>query len=424
MLTATQVQLEKKTLANGSLFLFNPMEGAPRIAMYFLLPGGNTLDTVPGIVDISDRLVMKGTEKRNQEQLSIELDGLTLDLDVDTKRDFSLISATFLEEDLDASFELISDIFYNATFVEFEREKQKIIGELQMELDSPKARASDLFIRTIFENTAYGTTSSVFLEQIEKIKDVKDALAHYHQVYQPERMIISVAGDIAPSRIAEKIERYFPQKAETPSLKAPKALQTTKALRAYELTESQYVTFPRDDSTQAHIYKGWLAPAIDNPDHYPMAVLNTLLGAAGLSSRLFLELRDKQGLAYNVRSSYEAYKYQGLFYIYIGTEPSNKDKCLQGFIDECQKLMDTPVSERELAETKENILGRRTVYLETATQQAGYVGSNFVMGREIEDIEQLNQRINAVTADDIQRVAKTYLTRPSVISVVGPSAIL
>ncbi len=422
MLTATQVQLKKKKLANGSLFLFNSMEDAPRIAMYFLIPGGNTLDTIPGIMDISDRLVMKGTEKRDQEKLSIELDSLTLELDVDTKRDFSLISAIFLEEDLDKAFELISDIFYNATFAEFDREREKIAGELQMELDSPRARASDLFLRTLFAGTPYGTTSSVFLENIEKLTSRQEALKHYHRAFQPERMIVSVAGNIDPARLIEKVETFFPKGEGAPSF--PLESACVEDLLKYELKESQYVTFPRDDSSQAHIYKGWLAPSLSHPDYYPMVVLNTLLGAAGLSSRLFLELRDKQGLAYNVRSSYEGYRYQGLFQLYIGTEPANKEKCLQGFIDECQKLIDIPVSEKELAETKENILGRRTVYLETASQQAGYVGSNFVMGRDIDDLSQLSDRVNAVTAEDIQRVAQTYLTRPSVVSVVGPSSIL
>ncbi len=421
MMTLKDIQLDKTRLTNGSLLLFNRIEGAPRLAIYIFLPGGNTLDATPGMSDLVDRLLMKGTKNRTQEQLSIELDGLTLDVDVDTKRDFSMISATLLEEDLDASLEIISDFFYEATLVEFDREKQKIAGELAMELDSPRARASDLFIRTVFAGTNYGTTSSVFLDRINDLNSVDDAFAHYHRIYQPSRMIISVSGDIDRNRVVDRFEHYFGQvTAEAAPLDPPDA----PLLRKHTISGDQYVTFARDDSNQAHIYKGWLGPKVEDEDFYPMAVLNTLLGAGGLSSRLFMELRDKQGLAYHVRSSFDAYRHSGLFYIYIGTEPKNKEKCLKGFIDECRKVMDIPVSEKELTETKQNILGRRTVFLETASQQASYIGSNFIMGRGIEDIHEMPARINAVTAQDIQRVAQKYLSQPAVISVVGPSAIL
>lgn len=421
MITLKDIQLDKTRLSNGSLLLFNRIEGAPRLAIYIFLPGGNTLDQTLGMSDLVDRLLMKGTKKRSQEQLSIELDGLTLDVDVDTKRDFSMIGATLLEEDLDASLEIISDFFYEATFVEFEREKQKIAGELAMELDSPRARSSDLFIRTVFSGTNYGTTSSVFLEHLNNLNSVDDALAHYRRVYQPSRMIISVSGDIDPKRVADRFEHYF---GRTTGEAAPLDPPDAALLRQHVISKDQYATFARDDSNQAHIYKGWLAPKVEDEDFYPMAVLNTLLGGGGLSSRLFIELRDKQGLAYHVRSSFDAYKHNGLFYIYIGTEPKNKEKCLKGFIHECQKVMNIPVSEKELAETKQNILGRRTVFLETASQQASYIGSNFVMGRDLQDILEMPARINAVTSADLQRVAQKYLSQPAVISVVGPSAIL
>lgn len=209
MMTLKDIQLDKTRLTNGSLLLFNRIEGAPRLAIYIFLPGGNTLDATPGMSDLVDRLLMKGTKNRTQEQLSIELDGLTLDVDVDTKRDFSMISATLLEEDLDASLEIISDFFYEATLVEFDREKQKIAGELAMELDSPRARASDLFIRTVFAGTNYGTTSSVFLDRINDLNSVDDAFAHYHRIYQPSRMIISVSGDIDRNRVVDRFEHYF-----------------------------------------------------------------------------------------------------------------------------------------------------------------------------------------------------------------------
>jgi len=420
--TAIRLNVEKQTLANGSTLLYKHLPGAPRLAVSIFLPGGNQLDTVPGLSDIVDRLVPKGTKTRNKEQISIAIDGLSLEVDTDTKRDYSTMVATLLDEDLDASFELMADLFYNALLseTEFLREKEKISGEVFMDLDAPRNRASDLFVRTIFGNTPYATVSSVLLENLPKLTDVNTIRAHYHNAYRTERAVVTVVGDAPLSRISKKLEEYFPASKPNGNIQVVPGVAALKDLR---IAKNQMVSFARDDSSQAHIFKGWLVPDAKHPDYAAMAVLNTILGAAGLSSRLFVELRDKQGLAYNVRSSYETFQHKGMFYLYIGTEPSNKEKCLKGFITECQKLIDTAVGEKELADAKRNILGKRAVFLETASQQANYIGANYLMGRTLEEVEALPEQIAAVSAKDVQRVAQ-YLTEPAVTAVVGPSAIL
>lgn len=421
MLKVKQLATEQSTLKNGATLLYTPISTAPRLAFSMFLPGGNALDPVPGLSDMVDRLLMKGTASRTQEQISIEIDGLTLEVDSDTKRDYTALHATMLEEDLDASFELIADFFYNATFSEFDREKQKVAGEVMMDLDSPKSRASDQFIRRIFQDTCYGTVGSMILEQLPNMESLDVVRAHYHSVFNPKNLIISVAGNIEAGKVAQVLERYFPAESRTAPTVAP---ELESRLRGLSIGKDEFVTFARDDSSQAHIYKGWLMPNARHEDYAAISLMNTILGGAGLSSRLFLELRDKQGLAYNVRSTYESYRYKGLFYLYIGTEPSNKEKCLKGFIEEVGKLIDIPVSEQELEDAKRNILGRRSVFLETAHQQANYIGANYTLGRTLEEIERIPSQIEAVTAADIQRIAQMYLTQPAVVSIVGPSKIL
>jgi predicted Zn-dependent peptidase len=420
MLKAEALPTEILKLSTGATLLHTPIETAPRLAISMFLPGGNLLDAIPGVSDMVDRLLMKGTTTRNQEQISIELDGLTLEVDTDTKRDYSAIHATLLEEDLDTSFELIADFFYKATFSEFEREKQKVAGEVMMDLDSPKSRASDQFIRKIFENTPYGIVSSVILDALPSLNSVADLKAHYQRVFTPKNLIVSVAGNIQADTMAKALESAFPKGAESAPI-VEDGVQTK--LRNLSLTQDELITFARDDSSQAHIFKGWLVPEARHEDYPPLALMNTILGAAGLSSRLFLELRDKQGLAYNVRSTYEAYRHKGLFYLYIGTEPKNKDKCLKGFIEEVNKLAEIPVSAEELADAKRNILGRRSVFLETAHQQANYIGANYTQGRTLEEIARVPEQIEAVTPADIQRVVQQYLLQPALVSLVGPSRI-
>ncbi len=423
MATAAKLMTVKElTLKNGAKLLFKHFPHAPRVSFSFFIPGGNLLDSTPGESDMIDRLLTQGTESRTQEQIAVEMDNLSLDLDVETKRDYSVVSGTILEEDMEASMVIVSDLFYKSTLADLEREKAKQAGEIQMELDSPKAKASDNLISTVFQGTRYGYVSSVILENLEKLSDVTAMKSHYRRLYQPNRMTICVTGDIAEDKLVRLLEQYFPAESGYESLEIPAS--ATQPLETASIDKDTLVTFARDDSSQAHIYKSWLSPHVTHPDYVPLVVMNTILGSAGLSSRLFVELRDKQGLAYNVRSSLEAYRHRGMFSIYIGTEPSNKDKCLEGFKIECQKLMDTPVDDKELADAKRNMLGRRTVYLETAYQQNSYIGTNFILGRSLAQIERIPDEINAVTAADIQRVAQEYLTKPSVISMVGPSSIL
>ncbi len=410
--------VEQYTLANGAKLLFNHLPNAPRLAISFFMPGGNLLDEMPGVIDMTDRLVMKGTKNYDQEAFSIAMDSLSLDFDTDTKRDYSTIGATLLEEDLDASLALISDVFYNANFDEFEKEKVRVYGEIQMELDSPKARASNELFKGVFGTTAYATVNAVIQEHLMDMTDVDMLKSHYQKVYHPENLIISAGGNIDAKKVIAALEKAFP-KVSSPVAVTPQA--KIDELTNLTLTEDKYLAFARDDSSQAHIYKAWHAPTADSSDYPAIAVMNTILGAAGLSSRLFLELRDKHGLAYNVRSSYDTYRHKGMFNMYIGTEPSNVKKCLQGFIEECGKLMDTPVSEKELADAKRNILGRRSIFLETAPQQVAYYGGNVTLGRSLDDVANVPALIESVTSADIQRVSKALFSSPSVISVVGPA---
>jgi zinc protease len=412
---------EETTLRCGAKLIYKHLPGAPRLAFGIYLPGGNRLDRISGEADLRDRLMTKGTADKDQEAIATALDSLSLEMDVDTKRDYSILSGTLLPEDLDESLALSMELMFQSTFYELEREKFKIAGEIQMELDSPRARASDMLVRHIFGHTAYGVVGTVFLENLEKFTSPDWFAARQSAVYHPSRWVVVVSGDTTVDTLSKAfdaaVEPYLAQ------LGTPEPNDTLD-LSGVVIPADHTLTFARDDSNQAHIFQAWMGPTMTHADYTPLVVMNTILGGAGLSSRMFVELRDKQGLAYNVRSALEGFKDCGLISLYIGTNPENKQKCLDGFKTEIQKLIDTPVPADELADAKRNVLGRRKVYLETAGQQAGYLGSNLLLGRTFADLERLDDAIQAVTPDDIQRVTHTYFSKPSVVSIVAPSSVL
>ena len=175
------------------------------------------------------------------------------------------------------------------------------------------------------------------------------------------------------------------------------------------------------DLNQAHIIKGWLLPTYGEPDYPAIVLLNIILGSCGLSSRLFLELRDKKGLAYVVRSSYETFKYAGNFMIYIATAPTNIDTCLSGFDEEIQKIKTYPVSEEELENAKTNIVGKYEFLEETNIQQACSYAKFDVLGLGYNYTENIKQQVQSVTANEILKCAQKYFTDDKfVLSIIKP----
>ena len=176
----------------------------------------------------------------------------------------------------------------------------------------------------------------------------------------------------------------------------------------------------KNDASQAQIIQGWLIESFNSPLSAKISVLNNILGSSGLSSRLFVNLRDKQGLAYTVRSQYETLAHSAIFNMYIGTAPINIQKSLNGFKEELQKLANIPVSDEELQGAKENIQGRLKYFTQNNSQINAVQGYNFVMGLGLEYNERFMKEIREVNKNDVQEVAKMLLSMPKLITIIAP----
>jgi zinc protease len=413
--------IEVISLLSGPTLLFVPQTGTPRVSINIYTKGGNCIDYFPGEMDIIDRLLLKGTYAESAEEIAVKLDELCLDVDTDTARDYSILSASMQSEDLEKNLAYIKDLLFYSTLDGLQKEKEKLKGELQMSLDSPTAIAKDLLNRKMWNGLPYGTSATSMLGSLEKLWRNDNVFLHYLQAYRPNRMVVSVAGDVDRERLISALDTAF----SLPRAKGTDGeMEMGRLFKEHRIKESRIYTTPWEEAAQAQIFQSWLMPPATSKDYVPLAVLDNLLGSAGLSSRLFLELRDKQGLAYSVRSSLSLLKHRGTFTLYIGTEPSNVQKCLEGFADEVKKLQDVRVAEEELENAKRNLIGKRSVFLETVGQISSYVGSAYLAGHDVKFLASLDEKINAVTAEQIQKVAQKYLSKESVTVVVAPSAFL
>lgn len=406
--------MNKLTLDNNIPVILKENKNTPRHAVCFYFKIEEP-EKRAGIYTLINRLFLQGTKKRSAEVLAKELDENAIECYSEMKQDFIRFKLQCLNEDIEKGLEILADIIKNSTLDDFEKEVIKLKGEIQADLDEPKSKAMDAFYSTVYKNHPYGHTCSRILEDIDYITK-NDVQEMYSKLLTDSSKVISVSGDFNGENIIELLKKYFSDITNKPDAVCRIAVP--------ELKNSEIVKIVKDDASQAQIVQGWHVPTIYDRDYPAIMVMNTLLGSSGLSSRLFLELRDKKGLAYVVRSCYEIYDKSALFNVYIATEPKNIKTSLEGFKVELDKIKNIPVSETELDNAKNNLIGKRQFFTETNLQQASLIAyyEDKGLGADFED--KFIEMVKNVTVEDVQRVANLCITDCSVLAVLAPSEYL
>ena len=398
------------TLENNIEVFYKKNKNTPRTALCMNIKI-NTPELTPGVEGLMARLFMQGTTNRSAEQIAEELDTYAIEFSTDAKVDYIRLKFVCLNEDFAKAVEILEDIIKNSTFNDFEKELKKMEGELIAELDSPRAKVYDKYYAKLFENHPYGTTSTKILENIKNITREK-VLKTYDSFLNNSKKVIAVVGDIDSSEAEDIINKAFAA--------LPNSVDNQSVCSKPELLENIREEIIKADANQAHIVKGWLTETSCEEDYPALLLLNIILGASGLSSRLFLELRDKKGLAYVVRSCYETFLQCADFYIYIATEPKNIEVSLKGFDEEISKIQTIPVSEEELENAKNNLLGKWAFTQETNNNQAMLYANYGILNLGFDFNDKTKEKIKYVTPDAIQKCAKKYFSGKSVISILRP----
>ena len=402
-------------LSNGLKVIFKKNPETPRIAINFFIGMGIIDEKKAGETSLITKLLLQGTTNRSAKEIAEQTDFYGVELITDVKQDYLKVKGVFLNDDLDFALNIMSDVILNSTFENFEKEVNKLKGEILSELDSAKTKALDNLIKTLYINHPYGNTFTKVLEDIDNIKK-EEVKKLYYDNLNAKNCVISVVGDIEEEKIKELLNKYF---AKFPTANIQKHITAPTIL-----SSPQTVMIKKEDVAQAQILKAWALPGLDNSDIPALMVLNSILGSCGLSSRLFLELREKKGLAYVVRSSLDIMKFSSTFSLYIASEPKNIQISLKGFEEEVNKLKNEIVSEQELQSAKNNILGKRAYLHETNSQQSHYLGYYELMGKGAEYDREIEEQILKITAQDIKNVANRYLHENYVISLLAPEKFL
>ena len=406
--------MEKFTLDNGINAVINYNKNTPRTAIV-LYVGINSEEKVTGLHYLMTQMLFQGTTNRTSEELVSEMDENAIDISVEKKADYIRFKLYCLNEDIEHGLEILQDIIENSTFDDYEKEIIKIKGEFESDLDSAKIQAQDNYYRTIYENHPYGTGRKEIMEAISSVTK-EDLVSAFNEIKYQAKKNISVAGDTDVNNLKILLQKHFG------NLKITDLQDKRKIVN--ELNANKVSVIEKEDANQAQIFKGWVLPSVYSEDYPAFVLLNTLLGASGLSSRLFLELREKQGLAYTVRSVYDPYVLGGNFFVYIATEPKNIKVSLEGFEKEINKVMNELIESEELENAKNNAIGKRQFYRETNLMEASLDGYYEFIGLGSDFEETLIENIKLLSSEKLLETANKYFSKNNALSVLAPKKYL
>lgn len=402
--------MEKYTLKNGIEIIIKKNNNTPRIAIV-IYAKINKDEPKAGLYYLITQLLFQGTKTKTAEELAAELDENAIDINIEKKADYIRFKIQCLNEDINTALNIFEDMIENSTFEDYQKEIKKIKGEFSADLDSAKIQAQDDYYRTIFNNHPYGIGRKEIIDSLDEINK-EDILNYWAEIKNNFPKNIAAAGDISTEDIIKLLETHL----SNLSYKQEKGTRQEVTI----LKENKISVIEKEDANQAQIFQGWQVPSIYSAEYPSIILLNTILGSSGLSSRLFLELREKQGLAYTVRSVYEPFSLCGNFFVYIGTEPKNIKTSIDGFAKEIKKIMTEIISDEELENAKNNAIGKRQFYQETNLLEASLKGYYEFLGLGYDFEEKLIQNIKSVTKEMIINTAEKCFNTAHALSILAP----
>ncbi len=416
MATLMQRQNYRIVLANGIVVLVTENPTADIVATRCFFRGGTSLESQPnaGISHLVASLIAKGTVNFSSQEIAEQVESIGASLGSEAAADYFLLSFKTIGADFAEILHLAAEILRSPTFPdsELELERRLTLQAIASQQERPFSVAFDQLQPTIYGEHPYGFPSMGTAAAIGSLN--RSDLVQFHQTqFRPDAMVISIAGRINAKVALSAIEKAFGD-WQIPNTPLPKSHG--------EAQFSPKIVSTAQDTQQAIVMLGYPAPAVTSSDYAAIKLITTYLGN-GLSSRLFVELREKRGLAYEVSAFYPTRLARSQFVAYMGTAPQNTQLAVDSLRSECDRLIHTTLLPEELQTSKSKLLGQYALGKQTNSQIAQVFGWYEVIGLGMEFDQEFGEAIAAVTLEDMQRAATTYLAAPA-ISLVGPASSL
>jgi predicted Zn-dependent peptidase len=346
-----------------------------------------------GVSHFLEHMLFKGTEKHSAIEISETFDGLGAAVNAATGKETTHLHARFLDEHTEEAFQLLSEMLLDPTYPEVDSEREVVLEEIAMYEDEPMDRVHDFLAHAVFGEHPLGRRVLGAAEVIASIP-VPDIEAYHRARYVVPNIVVAAAGHLDHDAICELTKRFVVAPAQDSAPSNGPAPPLEPRLRFHEKDTEQY-----------HICFG--APGINRSDErrFALAVFDSIYGGA-TSSRLFIEVREKRGLAYSVGSYNDQYTDAGLVATYVGTREENVEEACGLIATELERLRSEPVSAVELARSKELVKGRLVLSSESTAARMSRIARAVLFDTPLYTLDEVLEKVDAVTVDDLSALSE------------------
>jgi predicted Zn-dependent peptidase len=387
------------------------MDSVRSVALGFWIGTGSSAEDEPeaGLSHLTEHMLFRGTERFGSLEIDQIFDAMGAELNAGTGKETTSVYSRVLDGHLERALDVMADMVWRPRFAaeELEQEREIVLEEIAMYEDDPQDKVFDVLGEAVFGDHPLGR--AIIGRAPVVAQTPASGLAAFHAArYVPGNVVVAAAGSVDHDRLVGLVERAGVGVRPGPVTAAPPAPSPDQPAR---------VRFVTKDTEQYHLCLG--APGITRHDErrFALRVLDNVLGGTS-SSRLFQEVREKRGLAYNVFSFQALYEATGQVGMYLGTRPENVGRALRVVGDELERFRAQPASPDELERSKENVKGRVVLSLESTTSRMNRLGSAVLGSQPLLTVDELVERIEAVTLEDLAELAGELLA-PERLSAAG-----
>ena len=403
--------VKRKDLPGGLRVFSEPLAESTSVSLGVWIRAGSRdeKDEVAGISHLMEHMLFKGTPSMDALGIAQAFEGIGAQENAATGEEYTVLYARFLPEHLEKALDIMSDMVLRPTLVDLEREREVIVEEIKMYEDRPDQMADEYLSSLIFHDDTLGRP---IIGSAETVRGVDhEVLKNFHaDTYTGANVFVIGAGKLESEAFEKMVEDKLSGLPEGEPFVREADPKMPDSRFFYKFKETE----------QYHVSMGSLGIPASSEDRYAMAALNNVLGG-GMSSRLFQEVREKRGLAYAVYSYHQGYSDAGAIKTYVGSTTGNVEEATKIIVEQLARIQSEPVDDEELYRTKQQLKSSTLLAMESTGARMTRIGRSVITGAELLTPEEISARIEAVTPEDITRLAQKHLNANQMyLSAVGP----
>ena len=405
---------QKTTLDNRLRIITSTMPHTRSVCISIFIGTGSRYEADPeaGVSHFIEHLLFKGTQKRaTAKDISVAIESIGGILNGGTDKELTLYWCKVAQPHFHLALDVLTDMMLHSKFdpQDIEKERRVIIEEINMSKDSPSQQVNMLIDELLWPGHPLGRDIAGNKESVSAI--ARETMLNYlNQQYLPHNTVVAIAGNIEHQEAVTAVNQALGDWTNP---------QPHRGYSAYEPKQARRVQIEKRDSKQTHLCLALPGLPLLHPQRFILDLLNVILGQ-GMSSRLFLEIRDKLGLAYSIHSYTEHLLDSGSIIIYAGTEPKNLETIINAILEQLHKLKET-APESELFKARELVKGRLILRMENSHNVATWLGGQEILTERILNIDQVISIIDAITAEELKQLAQELIAGEQLrLAVVGP----